>query len=392
MLAVGLSEVRIRGFRSARDVAFAPGPLCALVGEASVGKSTLLGAVRALLDRDAPPLGPEDASPGGDGRIRIEGRIGRRAIAAEWPPQRGRRHRVPPVLFLPSELRSGSLMASIEPRGEASERTLAFFRSVLDRRSAGAPALSFLRAVERCCEDGVRGLVVLIEEPELFLRPQAQRYLYRLLRALSACGNQVLYTTHSPAFLNVARLDELAIVVHDEELGTQVRQPQPIAPDEDFRALSAFDAERSELFLARAALLVEGRTEKVVFPFVFEALGYDVDREAVSIVECGGKSNIPLVAAICRAVGVPFVVVHDRDAGPGTVPIQAEQAVNQRIAEVAGPVGAIVLEPDFEAVVGLSGHSHKPEHAWRRFASLGGSEMPEPLVRAARHVVELARS
>jgi len=44
--------------------------------------------------------------------------------------------------------------------------------------------------------------VVLIEEPELFLRPQAQRYFYRLLRAFAERGNQVLYSTHEPAFLN----------------------------------------------------------------------------------------------------------------------------------------------------------------------------------------------
>jgi predicted ATP-dependent endonuclease of OLD family len=50
-------------------------------------------------------------------------------------------------------------------------------------------------------------------------------------------------------------------------------------------------------------VLVEGLTEKLVLPFVFSALGYDVDREAISIVECGGKPNIPLFARICRAVG-----------------------------------------------------------------------------------------
>jgi putative ATP-dependent endonuclease of the OLD family len=33
---------------------------------------------------------------------------------------------------------------------------------------------------------------MLIVQPELFLRPQAQRYLYRLLRAFAEHGNQVL--------------------------------------------------------------------------------------------------------------------------------------------------------------------------------------------------------
>ena len=73
--------------------------------------------------------------------------------------------------------------------------------------------------------------------------------------------------------------------------------------------MTEFDAARSELFLARAVVLVEGLTEKLVLPFVFSALGYDVDREAVSIIECGGKPNIPLFARICTATGIQFDIV-----------------------------------------------------------------------------------
>ncbi len=47
-------------------------------------------------------------------------------------------------------------------------------------------------------EAGITGLIVLMEEPELFLPPQAQRYLYRLLRTIAGQGNQILYSTHSP--------------------------------------------------------------------------------------------------------------------------------------------------------------------------------------------------
>jgi predicted ATP-dependent endonuclease of OLD family len=237
----------------------------------------------------------------------------------------------------------------------------------------------------------VQGLVLLVEEPELLLRPQLQRYLYRLLRSFAALGNQVLYSTHAPAFLNVARLEELAFVEHRRGLGTAVVQPEPLEPDESFRALSEFDAERSELFLSRAALLVEGRTEKLVFPLVFQALGRDHDREAISIVECGGKPNMPLFARVCEAVGVPYVLVHDRDAPAGRRPIASERAVNAAIAAVAPPERVVVLEPDFEAVAGLHGHSHKPERAWRSFGSARLPDIPEPLLAAARRVLEAAR-
>ncbi len=256
--------------------------------------------------------------------------------------------------------------------------------------SVPSPRQALIRGLE-ACRDEVRGLVILMEEPELFLRPQAQRYLYRLLDGLSAAGNQIVYSTHSPAFLNVARLEQLAFVTRDPERGTRIIQPRRVTTDHDFRVTSEFDAERSELFLARAAILVEGLTEKLTFPFVFTALGHDADREAVSIVECGGKSNIPLFARICKETGIPFVAVHDRDAPPGVDPIPAEIELNAKIARTCGKRRTVVLEPDFEGVAGLRGSSRKPERAWRRFAEIGPDAVPEPLARAVRLAVDMAR-
>jgi hypothetical protein len=121
---------------------------------------------------------------------------------------------------------------------------------------------------------------------------------------------------------------------------------------------------------------------------VFSALGYDVDREAISIVECGGKPNLPLFARICRATGVPFVVVHDTDRkASGGIPA-AESALNALIAETAGEDRVIVLDPDFEAIAGLAGRRRKPERAWREFAERSSADMPPQLVRVA----ELATS
>jgi predicted ATP-dependent endonuclease of OLD family len=255
--------------------------------------------------------------------------------------------------------------------------------------SPASAALALIEGVAACCAAEVTGVVVLIEEPELFLRPQAQRYLYRLLEQFAEAGNQVIYSTHSPAFLNVARLEQLVVVEHEPSSGTSVFQPEPLPPDDTFRAVSEFDAERGELFLAQAALLVEGRTEKLVFPLIFAAVGRDADREGISIVECRGKPNIPLFARICDAVGVPYVVVHDRDAPAGREPIPSERAVNAEIARVAGTDRTIVLVPDFEAVAGLAGHRHKPERAWRTFGA-AGRPVPEPIAEAVRRVLEAA--
>ena len=391
----GVTRVEVSGFRSARDVAFSPGPLCALVGEADAGKSNLLAAIRAVLDPPVAPLTAGDLTEGGDGEVSITVRLADGTEAAlEGSPERysvTEGKDAPPTFFLPAEERAGALLAASTPRrrGPAArvfEGALAERASTLTGR-----ALAILQAVESCSSKGLGGLLLLIEEPELYLRPQAQRYLYRLLREFSLAGNQVIYSTHSPAFLNVTRMEELVFVERLPRTGTHALQPEPVSADEDFRVMTEFDAAHSEIFLAHAVVLVEGLTEKLALPFVFAALGHDVDREAISIVECGGKPNIPLFARICKATGIPFVVVHDSDRKTSGRLAPAEQALNALIANTAGEERVIVLDPDFEAVAGLAGQRHKPEHAWREFAERPAAEMPGQLVRLAELTMSFVR-
>jgi hypothetical protein len=392
----GITEVVVKGFRSARDVSFSPGQMCALVGEAKAGKSNLLAAIRAVLDPAAAPLTAADAADDGGGPISIRVRLAGGAEAAlEGSPGRhaiNGPESLPPVLFLPAGARADAVLAAGKPEGAGAAPALEIFRGALapDRPTSTAQALTVIDALESCCSAGLSGLILLIEEPELYLPPQAQRYLYRLLRKFSRAGNQTIYSTHSPAFLNVVRLDELIFVERVSRAGTRALQPEPVTPDDDFRVMTEFDAARSELFLARAVVLVEGLTEKLVLPFVFAALGHDVDREAISIIECGGKPNLPLFARICRATGIPYVIVHDSDRRASGKLVAAERALNALIGESAAEGHTVVLDPDFEAVAGLAGHSRKPERAWREFASRTSAEMPEPLVRAAELAISLA--
>ena len=392
-----LVRVRVRGFRTIEDASFRPARVSALVGEASAGKSNLLAAVRALLDPKGEPLTVRDVASG-QGAIRISAELadGSELSLVASPPERpsvdGRER--PAVVFLPASLRAGRLVARSRGHRVAVRRATRILRDSLDDARSEPPsatesARGLVRAVERWLEDAVQGLILLIEEPELFLPPQTQRYLYRLLRRLADRGNQVLYSTHSPAFLNVGRLEELVIAVREDGGDTRLLEPEPLPQDEEFRASSEFDATRGEIFLARAAVLVEGMTEKLALPFVFEAMGHDPDRERISIVECGGKPNIVVIARVCAAVGIPFVAVHDRDAPPGRRPSEAEAKLNALLGRVAGR-NRVELAPDFEGVSGLRSHHHKPAQAFRSFGAAGGRTIPEPLSRIVRVAVELA--
>ena len=392
----------VAGFRSARDLTLEPNAVCALVGEARAGKSNVLAALRAVLDPAATAAVTAADVPHGQARIHVSATLGSgQTIGITGvPPQLVAQHQdsAPPVLLLSADERTRGMVAEPRPAHAAGARALALFtqrlRSQLEHEptSAGAAALSLVDAIKACCEDGVTGVVLLVEEPELYLAPQAQRYLYRLMRQFAAAGNQVIYSTHSPAFLNVARLYELVFVERPAASGSLAVAPGMVTPDEDFRVVSEFDAERAELFLARAVMLVEGLTEKLAMPFVFAAMGVDADAHGVSIVECGGKANIPLFARVCAAAGIPYVALHDRDARRGRAPSRSEQHLNDVIVGLAGPERVIVLEPDFEGTAHLRGHTRKPRQAWHDFSRRPSDAMPAQLVRAARLAADLALS
>jgi predicted ATP-dependent endonuclease of OLD family len=383
---VRIDRVTIHGYRGARDVELVPGPMCVLVGESSSGKSTVLSAIWTLLEAAAPMPTAADLSRGYT-RVHVEAAIGDRTLFLDARPPATlnlNREGAPPALFFPATLRPTSLLAATD---HPAKRAV----GVVRHEETEDGGLSLVRSIAGLVEARVRGLVVLVEEPELYLSPPGQRHLHRLLRRLAARGrNQVLYSTHSPVFLGVDRLEQLVLVRHDERTGTTLLQPQALPQAQAFRLFSELDAERAEIFLSRAVMLVEGRTEKLSFPFVFRALGYDADQEAVAIIDCAGKGNIPLFAEICNACGIPYVVVHDRDAPRGVQPAEAERVANETILRVAGRKRTVALIPDFEGVSGLRGRRAKPAAAFKRFQT-GNGEIPGPLRQAVERVVASAR-
>jgi predicted ATP-dependent endonuclease of OLD family len=381
-----LDRLTIHGYRGARDVELAPGRVCVLVGESSSGKSTVLTALWTLLEAAAPVPGAADVSHGYS-RVHVEATVRKRTIFLDARPPATlnlNREGAPPALFFPANLRSTSLLARTD---RESSPAVELVRS----RQTADGGLALIRSVAALVEKRAHGLVILIEEPELYLGPTAQRHLHRLLRRLAVRGrNQVLYSTHATIFLGVDRIEELVLVRHDKRTGTTLLQPDAVTRAQAFRLLAEFDAERAELFLSRGVMLVEGRSEKLAFPFIFHALGYDADQEGIAIVDCAGKGNIPLFAEICNACEIPYVVVHDRDASRGGKPAEAEQIANEAILRVAGQKRTVALVPDFEGVTGLTARRGKPMAAFKRFQE-GNGNVPGVLRKAVERVVAEAR-
>lgn len=215
---------------------------------------------------------------------------------------------------------------------------------------------------------------IVIEEPEMYLHPQAQRYFYRLLCGMTEKGQcQVIYSTHSPIFADVNRFEALRMVRREAGKSANVAyvREQDLAglkkARDAFKLGGRFDPARNEILFARRALLLEGYGDRVGALIVAEKLGLDVDGEALAVVDCGGKAGVELVVRVCRALDIPFVVLHDEDIWP-TDQIADEQKrkkqeeeneaarrANARIIEaVENETRLFVICPTLEQVLGIS--------------------------------------
>ncbi|MDG3009608.1 AAA family ATPase [Rhodococcus sp. D2-41] len=175
------------------------------------------------------------------------------------------------------------------------------------------------------------GTILVIDEPEANLHPLAQRWLATRLGALTAPGLQVVITTHSPHFVDLARPENLVMVSKDAGGATRVVQrsrddlrahlvehgadAERTKPDTlgGFYSASATTEIVSGLF-SRRCVLVEGITEALALPELLRARGLDVLREGIAIVSVEGIGNIAKWHRLYTALGIECYCVFDTDS------------------------------------------------------------------------------
>ena len=249
-----------------------------------------------------------------------------------------------------------------------------------------------IRGMERVLASGLRRFVLLIEEPELYLSPHAQRHLYRLLRNLAQHGNQILYSTHAPVFLSVDRLEELALVRHTSDVARRCHQPEA-APRSGVvpRALRVRQRPGGALPRARGAARRGPHREARVPARVRGARrrgGQGGDHRAR--VRRQGK-HAALRAHLQR---VRNPVRHRRRPGraPDTAPSSPSGSSTARSKRWRGGGAPSCLLPNSEAVSGVAtrARARKPHRAYQRYS--GNGDVPEPLKQAVEKLLREARA
>ena len=158
-------------------------------------------------------------------------------------------------------------------------------------------------------------VIIIFEEPELYLHPQREKELFSCFIELKKYGVTFYITTHSSNFVSLQHYRSICIVRKNEEFGSRVFQysGKLFKGDEvqNFNMNYWINPDRSALFFAKKVILVEGQTDKVVLGYLAKEIGtYKYD---YSIIECGSKSVIPQFIRLLNAFKIPYVAVYDKD-------------------------------------------------------------------------------
>ncbi|MCW2718157.1 AAA family ATPase [Pseudonocardia sp.] len=192
-------------------------------------------------------------------------------------------------------------------------------------------AIAFAYAYAKAFGQG-EGLLLLVDEPESNLHPLAQQWLARQLHALTTDGLQIIVTTHSPHFVDLAQQQSLVVVKRQGTSGpttatqcsrsgfvnalVELGAPADRTTEqsvEEFYA-SAATVETTSGMFARACIVVEGRTEAFALPELLRLVGFEALTKGIAFVSAEGISNIAKWCRLYGVYGIPTFAIFDTDS------------------------------------------------------------------------------
>lgn len=260
------------------------------------------------------------------------------------------------------------------------------YQSAIDKQGSGArrtllwSALRLIAQAENAKKlKSSRPHVLLLDEPELCLHPNAVREACKVLYDLPTKGEwQVMVTTHSPAFIDVSRDNTTIVRVErsddGEILGTTVFRPEKVKLDdndrEQLKLLNMFDPHVAEFFFGGHSIIVEGDTEYTAFKYIISKKPDQYKN--VHIIRARGKATIVSLCKILNHFGSGYSVLHDSDF-PRTKDGKKKNSawtqnneILKMVREAANPsrVRLVASLPNFEgAYFGQTIRSGKPYNA-----------------------------
>lgn len=228
-------------------------------------------------------------------------------------------------------------------------------------------------------EQTQKPIILMVEEPELYIHPQLAKLIFDVLHEFSIT-DQVIYSTHSPLFVNAHEAENVAIVTKTStQIGTVVSNCdlsafEGLGDGKVFKGLSKLNPAINELFFARQVLLVEGPEDLIAITAVlqkYNRIKYRVEELNWSVIPCGGKESIPFFQRVLNAFKIPYAVLHDLDVKIGMKKSDEDQhhKRNKEIQVLSRGQPIFTFPIKLEDSLGLSEHFNSQYAAHKFFAN-----------------------
>jgi hypothetical protein len=165
-----------------------------------------------------------------------------------------------------------------------------------------------------------RTTLLLIDEPELYLHPQAVEYVRAALKTLAVGNYQVVFTTHSAQMIPADDVKNALMVYKNVDVGTQVRTRldnaiQQVVEDAASQVDVLFSLTNSnQILFSEMVLLSEGKTERKLLPRIFERLANSTIAERkIALIEQQGVDNTSKSMSVLNVLGIPSKALVDLD-------------------------------------------------------------------------------
>ncbi len=288
-------------------------------------------------------------------------------VSLLWADAAGPEIQLPTAL---AELEEDGFRGPVSRKGHGLQRAfiLSLLQFLASLRREGAS-----KEVDAEAEEGdapepiLPSLVLAIEEPELYQHPGRQRRLARAFRDLAGDSPegvscvQVIFSTHSPLFVDVGHFEEVRLVRkepnHDTKEAPMVStvahtseeyvrevldkagkgQPKRTQPGAlEARLATVMTPSVGEGFFADAVVLVEGDSDQAAILGAAAASECDLDQYGVSVVPVGGKTKLDKPLAVFGSLGIPCYAVFDGDRHRQDRQDKGNPEANEKLLRLVG--------------------------------------------------------
>ncbi|ASY81925.1 hypothetical protein BJK05_18845 [Pectobacterium polaris] len=157
--------------------------------------------------------------------------------------------------------------------------------------------------------------LISLEEPENHLSPH---YLGRIINSFSNYTNkesfQMVISTHSTAIMSRIEPSQVRHFSLKSNYSHVNSLSLPKKKDEQFKFINEAVKAYPEIYFSKLVILVEGDSEQVILPRIFESYNYNLDSKNITIAPLGGK-HVNHFWRLLESIKTQYITLLDLDLG-----------------------------------------------------------------------------